>query len=193
MIKNLELYERVLLIVDMVKGFIYKGPLHDIECSKIIPRQKEIIDEVLESGGLVIFVNDAHTKDSTEFLRMPIHVLEGSEEAEIVPELKKYVGMDNVIIITKNSTSFNEVPEFRKLITGLVNLNRVDEIGVCTDICDFNGPMGLANRFDQENRKVSIYVHEDAIATFNEKERSKYVDAAKLLMKQQGINLIRKR
>ena len=192
MIKNLKLYERVLIVVDMVNGFVYNGPLHDIECSKIIPRQKEIIDDYLDNGDLVVFIKDTHTKDSTEFSRMPIHCLENTNESELVPELREYVGRDNVITINKNSTSFNEVPEFRELITNLVNLKRVDEIGVCTDICDFNGIMGLANRLNQENRDVSIYVHEDAVATFNETERSEYVDAAKLLMKQQRINIIRK-
>lgn len=192
MIKNLKLYERVLIVVDMVNGFVYNGPLHDIECSKIIPRQKEIIDDYLDNGDLVVFIKDTHTKDSTEFSRMPIHCLENTDESELVPELREYVGRDNVITINKNSTSFNETPEFRELITNLVNLKRVDEIGVCTDICDFNGIMGLANRLNQENRDVSIYVHEDAVATFNETERSEYVEAAKLLMKQQGINIIRK-
>lgn len=192
MIKNLKLYERVLIVVDMVNGFVYNGPLHDIECSKIIPRQKEIIDDHLDNGDLVVFIKDTHTKDSTEFSRMPIHCLENTDESELVPELREYVGRDNVITINKNSTSFNEAPEFRELITNLVNLKRVDEIGVCTDICDFNGIMGFANRLNQENRDVSIYVHEDAVATFNETERSEYVEAAKLLMKQQGINIIRK-
>ena len=192
MIKNLKLYERVLIVVDMVNGFVYNGPLHDIECSKIIPRQKEIIDDYLDNGDLVVFIKDTHTKDSTEFSRMPIHCLENTDESELVPELREYVGRDNVITINKNSTSFNEAPEFRELITNLVNLKRVDEIGVCTDICDFNGIMGLANRLNQENRDVSIYVHEDAVATFNETERSEYVEAAKLLMKQKGINIVRK-
>lgn len=192
MIKNLKLYERVLIVVDMVNGFVYNGPLHDIECSKIIPRQKEIIDDYLDNGDLVVFIKDTHTKDSTEFSRMPIHCLENTDESELVPELREYVGRDNVITINKNSTSFNEAPEFRELITNLVNLKRVDEIGVCTDICDFNGIMGLANRLNQENRDVSIYVHKDAVATFNETERREYVEAAKLLMKQQGINIIRK-
>ena len=192
MIKNLKLYERVLIVVDMVNGFVYNGPLHDIECSKIIPRQKEIIDDYLDNGDLVVFIKDTHTKDSTEFSRMPIHCLENTDESELVPELREYVSRDNVITINKNSTSFNEAPEFRELITNLVNFKRVDEIGVCTDICDFNGIMGLANRLNQENRDVSIYVHEDAVATFNETERSEYVEAAKLLMKQQGINIIRK-
>ena len=192
MIKNLKLYERVLIVVDMVNGFVYNGPLHDIECSKIIPRQKEIIEDYLDNGDLVVFIKDTHTKDSTEFSRMPIHCLENTDESELVPELREYVGRDNVITINKNSTSFNEAPEFRELITNLVNLKRVDEIGVCTDICDFNGIMGLANRLNQENRDVSIYVHEDAVATFNETERREYVEAAKLLMKQQGINIVRK-
>ena len=192
MIKNLKVYERVLIVVDMVNGFVYNGPLHDIECSKIIPRQKEIIDDYLDNGDLVVFIKDTHTKDSTEISRMPIHCLEDTDESELVPELREYVGRDNVITINKNSTSFNEAPEFRELITNLVNLKRVDEIGVCTDICDFNGIMGLANRLNQENRDVSIYVHEDAVATFNETERREYVEAAKLLMKQQGINIIRK-
>ena len=192
MIKNLKLYERVLIVVDMVNGFVYNGPLHDIECSKIIPRQKEIIDDYLDNGDLVVFIKDTHTKDSTEFSRMPIHCLENTDESELVPELREYVGRDNVITINKNSTSFNEAPEFRELITNLVNLKRVDEIGVCTDICDFNGIMGLANRLNQENRDVSIYVHEDAVATFNKTERREYVEAAKILMKQQGINIIRK-
>ena len=61
MIKNLKLYERVLIVVDMVNGFVDNGPLHDIECSKIIPRQKEIIDDYLDNGDLVVFIKDTHT------------------------------------------------------------------------------------------------------------------------------------
>ena len=53
--------------------------------------------------------------------------------------------------------------------------------------------MALANYFDQWNRDVEIRVHEDAIATFAEDARQNYVDAAKLLMAQQGIQLVKKR
>ena len=78
------------------------------------------------------------------------------------------------------------------LIDELVNLERIDEVGVCTDICDFNGIMGLANRLNQENRNVFLNIYENAIKTFDEDARQEYVKAAKLLMKQQGINIIRK-
>ena len=66
-------------------------------------------------------------------------------------------------------------------------------VGCCTDICDFNGTMALANYLDQYNRDVTINVHLDAVATYLEEERQKYVDAAYLLMEQQGIRLVKKK
>ena len=53
--------------------------------------------------------------------------------------------------------------------------------------------MGLANYCDEWNRDVEIYVHKDAVATYAEDERQNYVDAAYLLMEQQGIQLVKKR
>ena len=52
--------------------------------------------------------------------------------------------------------------------------------------------MGLANYYDEWNRDVDITVYEDAVATYSEEERGEYVSAAKLLMKQQGIQLVKK-
>ena len=53
--------------------------------------------------------------------------------------------------------------------------------------------MGLANYLDQWNRKHKIRVHLDAIATYGEANRQNYVEAAKLLMEQQGIELVKKK
>ena len=86
-----------------------------------------------------------------------------------------------------------EAPEFRNLIAELYNIERVDVVGCCTDICDFNGTMGLANYFDQTNRNVELNVHTDAVATYAQEARKNYVDAAYLLMEQQGIQLVKKR
>lgn len=86
-----------------------------------------------------------------------------------------------------------EAPKFRETISKLKNLNEVGVIGCCTDICDFNGTMGLANYFDEWNRDVNIKVYLDAIATYSESDRQKYVDAAYLLMEQQGIALVKKK
>ena len=183
----------MLIVVDMVNGFVREGMLHDEEIGSIIPRQEEMIQNYLEKGGLVLFIKDTHNINSKEFERFNgMHCLKGTSEAELVDELKKYENLDNVISIEKNSTSFMEAPKFRNLIECLKDLENIDIIGCCTDICVFNGAIGLANYRDEWDKKFNINVHEDMIATYGENNRKEYVDAAKLLMLQQGINLVKK-
>ncbi len=183
----------MLIVVDMVNGFVREGMLHDEEIGSIIPRQEEMIQNYLEKGGLVLFIKDTHNINSKEFERFNgMHCLKGTSEAELVDELKKYENLDNVISIEKNSTSFMEAPKFRNLIECLNDLENIDIIGCCTDICVFNGAIGLANYRDEWDKKFNINVHEDMIATYGENNRKEYVDAAKLLMLQQGINLVKK-
>ena len=106
--------------------------------------------------------------------------------------MKPYENDVDTFVIEKNSTSFMEAPDFRRFIEEHPEMFEFDIVGCCTDICDFNGAMGLANYLDQWNRKHVIRVHEDAIATYAEAARQEYVFAAKLLMKQQGIQLVKK-
>ena len=193
-VKNLEVYEGMLIVVDMVNGFVEEGVLHDKNIKKIIPRQIELIKEAHDKGYIVVFVKDTHDEDAVEFGRFgnTKHCVRGTREAEVVDQLKPFEEMDDTISIEKNSTSFMEVPQFRELVAKTNNIKQVELVGCCTDICDFNGIMGLANYYDQWNREVDITVHEDAIATYSEDVRGEYVDAAKLLMKQQGIKLVNK-
>lgn len=192
-IRNLKCYEGMLIVVDMVNGFVTKGDLADPEIGKIVPRQIELIKDAKKNGDLVVFIKDTHTKDSVEHKRFngAFHCNKESGEEEVIDSLKPYV-VDS-IEIEKNSTSFMETPKFRELIGNLENIKTVDVVGCCTDICVFNGTMGLANYFNQWNRDVEINVHQDAIATFAEAARKNYVDAAYLLMEQQGIRLVKKR
>jgi len=194
-INNLEIYKKCLIIVDMVNGFVREGVLHDSKIANIIPRQIELIKEYQKEKGLIIFIKDTHEKNAVEFKRFgnTKHCVKGTSEAELVDELKVFENAENIVSIEKNSTSYMEAPEFRDLIAKLVNLKEIDVVGCCTDICDFNGTMALANYMDQWNRDVEIRVHQDAVATYAEEDRKNYVDAAYLLMEQQGIQLVKKR
>ena len=191
-VKNLKMYEGCLIVVDMVNGFVREGVLHDPNIAKIIPRQIELIKEAKHEGKLIVFIKDTHDKDAVEFERFgnTKHCVKGENEADLVDELKEYE--KDGIAIPKNSTCFMEAPLFRKLMEREINMNDFDIVGCCTDICVVNGAIALANYLDQNNRKHVIRVHEDAIATYNEANRKEYVDAAKLLMKQQGIQLVKK-
>ena len=193
-VKNLKFYKGCLIVVDMVNGFVRDGALHDEEIAKVIPRQIELIKQAKAEGKAIIFIKDTHDENAVEFERFGgSHCVKGTYEAELVDELKPYENDEDTFIIEKNSTSFMEAPEFRKFIKEQINMNEYDVAGCCTDICDFNGMMGLANYLDQWNRKHIIRAHEDAMATYAEGARQNYVDAAKLLMKQQGIQLVKKR
>lgn len=195
MIKNLKMYTGCLIVVDMVNGFVREGVLHDEEIAKIIPRQIELIKEAHEQGKLVIFIKDTHEENSVEFVRFgnTKHCVKNTYESELVEELKPYENQENTISIEKNSTSFMEAPEFRKLMEYQTELQEFDIVGCCTDICVVNGTIALANHLDEYNIPHTIRVHEDGIATYSEKKRQEYVDAAKLLMKQQGIELVKKK
>lgn len=194
-IKNLKVYETALIVVDMVNGFVNEGVLHDKNIRKIVPRQLELLEEAEKKGSLIILVKDTHNKNATEFKRFgnTTHCIQGTSEAELIDELKPFEQKDNVITVEKNSTSLMESPEFREIVKQAENLKEVNFVGCCTDICVFNGAMGLANYYDEWNRDVTINVHEDAIATYSEEDRGEYVQSAKLLMKQQGINLVSKK
>lgn len=192
-VKNFKVYNKALIVVDMVNGFVKEGVLHDKSITKVIPRQIELIKEYHNEGQLVIFIQDTHTKESTEHKRFPdYHCLEGSGEEEVIDELKPFTTLDNTICIPKNNTSFMEAQPFREVVEKSTNIKEFDIVGCCTDICVCNGPMGLSCYLDEHNRDCIIRVHKDAVATFAEESRQNYVDSAYLLMEQQGIQLVKK-
>ena len=193
--KELKEIRELLIIVDMVNGFVREGVLHDEKIADVIPRQIELIKDAKSRGDLIVFIKDTHDENAVEFKRFggTKHCVRGTSEANLVDELLPFENDEDTISIEKNSTSFMEAPEFRNLIAELYNIERVDVVGCCTDICDFNGTMGLANYFDQTNRNVELNVHTDAVATYAQDARKNYVDAAYLLMEQQGIQLVKKR
>ena len=193
-IKNLKMYTGCLIIVDMVNGFVREGMLHDEAIARTINRQIELIKEAKAAGKLIVFIKDTHTKDSAEFERfgnLP-HCLRNTTESELVDELKEFENTEDTISIEKNSTNFMEAPDFRILMETQPNMNEFDIVGCCSDICVFDGAMGLAGYLDQNNRRHIIRVHEDAIATYAEEDRGNYVEAAKLLGEQHGIQYVKK-
>lgn len=192
-INDFKIYKKCLIVVDMVNGFVKEGVLHDPAIAKIIPNQIKLIKETLAEEQLVIFIKDTHNIDAVEFRRFgnTPHCAKGTKEAELVDELKLFEDKENVISIEKNSTSFMEAPNFRKVAKELDNVEQFNIVGCCTDICVANGSMGLANYLDQKNSDAVVKVYQDAVATYAEDIRQNYVDATYLLMEQQGIQLVK--
>jgi len=200
---NLKSYKKVLIIVDMVNGFARDGALADPHIAGTIARQKELIEEYQREGQLIIFIKDTHTEDSVENDRFDglFHCINGTREAELVDELKPFEYNENTISLQKNSTSFvwaknkEEGYNFVDVLEGLENVEQIDIVGCCTDICIINGVNPMMNWFDEENKRVKVYLPTDAIDTYEipgVHMRDEYEKAAYMLMEQQGAVKVKK-
>lgn len=200
LIKNLKVYEEVLIVVDMVNGFAREGMLASPLVDAIVPNVVEYVEEAKKENRLIIFIKDTHDKDSVEFRRFgdEPHCLRGTREAQLVDELVPYE--EETISFEKNSTSFmfGKNPNFKygfiEMLDGLENLKKVQVCGCCTDICDTNGVLPMMNYFDENNRRVDVELLEDAMATFDAPwhNSEQYENAAYLLMEQQGAKRVKK-
>lgn len=179
--------ENLLIVVDMVNGFVREGAMADKYIENIIP---EIVHLVEENTEETIFIKDCHEKNAIEFNSYPVHCLKGTSESELVEELKKFETNQNVY--EKNSTSAMYSEDFMTDIDKMQNLKCVTIVGCCTDICVLNLAIPLNNYFNQKNRKIEIFVPQKAVETFNSDmhNREEYNKIAFKLMSQAGIKIV---
>lgn len=191
-IQNLEELKEILVVVDMVNGFVKEGSLADPYISHIIPEQIRLIEDFLKRKQGVLFIKDAHTKDSKEFDSFPPHCIKGTTEAELVSELKPYE--EKGISIEKNSTSAIFAEGFLKLIQQMKQLERVVTVGCEADICIPNLAIPLQNYFNQINQETKVIVPLNAIETFDgpSHDRREYFEIGTKMMANSGITLVKK-
>lgn len=187
--KRKEELQELLIVVDMINGFIKEGNMADPTINHITPRIIKLIEDVIRREEGLAFIKDTHNINSTEFKKFPIHCLEGTSEAEVIAELKKYEQYG--LSYKKNSTSTMFAKNFMNDIDQMKKLRKVIITGCCTDICVMNLAIPLINYFDELDREVEIIVPENAVETYNAPyhNRAEYNEIALKLMKQAGVRL----
>ncbi|GAH38404.1 unnamed protein product [marine sediment metagenome] len=78
----------VVLVSDMLRGFLEEGyPLYCGErARRIIPNVQRLLERELAQGSTVFFLCDHHAPGDPEFDMFPPHCIEGTAEAEVIPE-----------------------------------------------------------------------------------------------------------
>lgn len=190
--KNLEEIRSLLIIIDMVNGFVREGAMADTYIEHIISEQLRLIKMFLEENEAVAFIKDCHKNGAREFDRYPVHCLEGTYEAELVDELKPFE--KDAFVYKKNSTSAIFAPNFIDDINKMTTLKEIIFTGCCSDICDMNLIIPLQNYFDEINRKVELIVPTNAIETYDSvsHSRKEYNEMTYKLLSQSGVKLVRK-
>jgi nicotinamidase/pyrazinamidase len=149
----------VVLVLDMLRGFCEEGyPLYVGEAIRqLIPNVRRVLEEETAKGSHIIFLCDSHAPDDKEFEMFPPHCVRGTEETEIIPELRQFA--DEVIAKTRFSCfhGTNLEERLREL-----KPDKIIVVGVCTDICVMHTVA------DARNRDYLVEVPADCVATFDQ-------------------------
>lgn len=141
---------KALICVDMQNDFI-DGALGTKEAEAIVPFVKEKLRKARQEDTEVIFTRDTHFEDyltTQEGKKLPVeHCIKNTEGWEISRELEV---LDSVIFdkITFGSV---ELPEYLKKIK---DLEAVEIIGLCTDICVISNAMLIKAAFPEITVRV---------------------------------------
>jgi len=148
----------VILAVDMLRGFRNIGNLANPRMERIIPNIENLLERKIKEGWKIIFLADNHEKNDAEFDLIPKHCVRGTEEAEIIPELRKFVAKGAIVIPKTRYSGFwgtnlgKIIAQEKPKITVVV--------GVCTDICVF------FTGYDLVKFGYKVIVPRDAVETY---------------------------
>lgn len=141
--------KKVLIVIDMQYDFIY-GALKNYEAMSIIDNVNEKIAQHRNDGNIIIFTRDTHGEDylsTNEGKNLPVpHCIQGTEGWQIIPEIDV---RDDKIINKPTFGSF-ELSDY----VATLDVNEIELIGVCTDICVISNAMILKNKYP--NKEIVV-------------------------------------
>ncbi|AZZ65316.1 cysteine hydrolase [Metamycoplasma phocicerebrale] len=174
--------KKIIFVIDMVKGFCIKGNLASSDINKIVPNIKNYLEKNKENK--IVFINDNHSKNDIEMEVYPLHCLSGTEESEVVEELKPYAKT----IIKKNTTNSFFAIENKSIFE---EFDTFEIIGCCTDICILQFALTLKTYLNFKNINKDVVVFKNLVDTFNSKDhnRIEYHNNALNLMNNAGIKI----
>jgi nicotinamidase-related amidase len=180
--------KNLLVVVDMLCGFLVEGNLADPRINRIVPSVVNLVKNAIKENDKIVAFKDSHKVDDIEFKTYPPHCIKGTKECDLIPQLKKYE--DDMLIIEKSTTNGFNTLKFDALIKNH-SFEKVVVCGCCTDICVFNFVDSLNSYFKKHNIKTTIEVVKDAVDTFNLKDHfadevnRKYLK----ILENKGINI----
>ena len=182
--------KKLLVLIDMVNGFVKEGALADKQINNITPNIIKLVEEFIKNNSDIISIQEGHSQNSKEFENFPPHCILGTEEADLIEELIPY--KDKMNIIRKNSTCGFITKDFIKYMEE--NKQKLEEIiltGCCTDLCVLNFALPLKNYINEHDLNIKVTIYKNTVETFDSPvhDRNEYNDMAFKIMSLNGINI----
>lgn len=166
-LKSLNKNKTALFVVDMVVGFVYSGALSSPRVASIVNNISELNTKTV--GYNKVFFLDTHEQDSQEFNYFPAHCITGTEEAELIKELKtKESEGAKTYYVVKNSTNGFHSKGFQEWLKEYEN--EVDNYiitGCVTDICILQFALSLKSYFNENNKNKRVIVPMNSVETYD--------------------------
>lgn len=141
---------KVLCVIDMQNDFI-DGALGTKEAEAIVENVKSKIELYRQNGDTVIFTRDTHTEDymnTQEGKNLPVpHCIKGSKGWEITEKLD--TASDKII----DKPTFGSF-ELTDYVASLSDVEEIELIGLCTDICVISNAMLLKAKLTETQISV---------------------------------------
>jgi len=155
--------DTALVIIDMINGFAREGLLSSPRVGALIPGIRSLAEACLSRHIPVIAPSDAHTPAAEEFSAYPAHCVAGSDESDLVDELKT---LNSIIKIPKNSTQIWHAAAFQAWFSQNKTRSTWILAGDCTDICVLQFALVLKTYFHSENQPSRVIVPVNLVNTF---------------------------
>ena len=163
---------KVLCVIDMQNDFI-DGALGTGEAVSIVENVSNKIDRYRQNGDTVIFTRDTHYEnymDTAEGEKLPVpHCIKDTDGWQISDKLT--VGDSKVI----DKPTFGSV-ELSEYIAGLGDIDSLEFVGLCTDICVISNVLLLKAKMPE----VPISVDSSCCAGVTPQSHSNALEAMKM-------------
>ena len=144
---------KILVAIDLQKDFT-TGALGNAECDAAAEKSAERIKRYrAENPDIpVVFTLDTHTEnypETQEGRNLPVvHCIRGSEGWALDPRIEA-VKAENDILVEKPTFGSAKLPEVIREIAGDNDIEEIEFIGVCTDICVISNAMIIKANFPE--------------------------------------------
>lgn len=177
----------LLVVVDMVKGFVDHGALADKNIYRIVDGIVDKINLFLEKQEPIVAFKDTHEENDIEFESFPPHCIRGTSECELVDKIANFE--DKMIVIEKPTTNGFVTKEFQEYIKSHT-FDNITITGCCTDICIFNFAKSLKEYLTKNNLNTKILIYKNLVDTFNTPNHDAETINIEYLKKMENIGVL---
>lgn len=163
-VKDLPVKKTALIVIDMVNGFVKKGPMSSLRIYEINQKVASLVKICNSYGISCVAFTDVHTANSPEFLAYPPHCLVNTKECQLTEEIKK-AGF--LFIVPKNSTNGFLEPVFKYWLEKNPEIDHFIIVGDCTDLCINQFSTTLKAEFNRRNQFSRICIPMNLVETFD--------------------------